>query len=117
MLGIVARPVLESLMLNAVALINPSSFEGWSTTVEESKSLGLPIILSDIPVHLEQSPPLGRFFTAGSADDLATAIFEVTRNYDPTKQDSNRIRAKSELPTRLQKFAASYQEAVCMATL
>src|SRR6185437_15862445 len=51
-LGVVTLPELQSLMLNAIALINPSYFEGWSTTVEESKSLGLPIILSDIPVHI-----------------------------------------------------------------
>src|SRR5262249_35726240 len=37
-LGIVPYLDLMSLMRRAVAIINPSKFEGWSTTVEEAKS-------------------------------------------------------------------------------
>lgn len=33
--------------------VNPSFYEGWSTTVEEAKSIGVPLLLSDIPVHRE----------------------------------------------------------------
>src|SRR5690606_28476165 len=38
-LGIVSRTDLMALMWNAIAVINPSYYEGWSTTVEEAKSL------------------------------------------------------------------------------
>ncbi|TIN29445.1 hypothetical protein [Mesorhizobium sp.] len=34
-------------------LLKPSHIEGWSTTVEEAKSLGTPMLLSDIPLHRE----------------------------------------------------------------
>ena len=38
-------------MASCRALINPSLFEGWSTTVEEAKALGVPMVLSDLAVH------------------------------------------------------------------
>ena len=45
--------VLE-LIKSSIAVINPSFFEGWSSTVEECKSINKTIILSNIDVHLEQ---------------------------------------------------------------
>ncbi len=54
LLGLVPYPHIARLMLNSVAVINPSLFEGWSTTVEEAKALGVPLILSDLDVHREQ---------------------------------------------------------------
>lgn len=54
LLGLIPYQDIASLMLQSIAVINPSLFEGWSTTVEETKALGLPIIVSDIPVHREQ---------------------------------------------------------------
>lgn len=109
-LGVVPLSELQSLMLNAIALINPSNFEGWSTTVEESKSLGLPIVLSDIPVHIEQAPPLGRYFKAGSAEDLADALVAAVREHDPTSAQQTREQAANELPVRISQFGSAYQE-------
>jgi glycosyltransferase involved in cell wall biosynthesis len=109
-LGVVTLPELQALMLNSLALINPSNFEGWSTTVEESKSLGLPIILSDIPVHLEQAPPLGRYFRANSAEDLADLMLAAMRDYDPTVAAKAREEAASNLPERIQRFGRAYEE-------
>ena len=37
-----------------MAVINPSTFEGWSSTVEEAKVLCKRVILSNIPPHKEQ---------------------------------------------------------------
>ena len=51
----------------ASALINPSRSEGWSTTVEEAKSFGVPMILSDIDVHREQTGGTARYFGAEDA--------------------------------------------------
>ena len=55
-------------------MLQPSLFEGWSTTVEEAKSVGKPILLSCLPVHYEQNPPRGVFFDPMNADDLAEAM-------------------------------------------
>jgi glycosyltransferase involved in cell wall biosynthesis len=61
----------------AVALIQPSVNEGWSTAVEEAKALGKTLVLSDIPVHLEQCPGNPYFFSSMNAEDLADKIGEV----------------------------------------
>lgn len=42
------------LMRAAVAIIQPSRFEGWNTGVEEARSLGKPLVLSTLSVHQEQ---------------------------------------------------------------
>jgi glycosyltransferase involved in cell wall biosynthesis len=54
-------------------MINPSYFEGWSTTVEEGKSFSKRLILSDINVHREQSPN-SLFFNPNSPEELANCI-------------------------------------------
>ena len=61
-------------MRAAVAVINPSLFEGWSTTVEEAKSIGVPQLLSDLPVHREQSPLLCKYFDPHNSEDVADVI-------------------------------------------
>jgi glycosyltransferase involved in cell wall biosynthesis len=68
-------PYADVFALNAAAhrLINPSLFEGWSTTVEEAKALGTPMILSDISLHREQAPD-ATFFARTSAQDLAECL-------------------------------------------
>jgi len=109
-LGVVTLSELQALMLNAIALINPSYFEGWSTTVEESKSLGLPILLSDIPVHIEQAPPLGRYFRPDSPEDLAELMLTAMRNHDPDVAAKDREAAALELPGRIQQFGRTYEE-------
>ncbi|MGE0351086.1 glycosyltransferase family 4 protein [Hydrogenophaga sp.] len=108
-LGVVSLPELQSLMLHALALINPSNFEGWSTTVEESKSLGLPMILSDIPVHQEQAPDLGRFFKSGSAEALAEAMRSAMRTHDPVLAKQARKMAAQRLPERMVQFGRTYE--------
>lgn len=76
-LGIVPYSDLLSLMRYAVAVINPSLFEGWSTTVEEAKALGRMVLLSDIPVHREQSPDNAAFFGTRDAVELADVMMRA----------------------------------------
>jgi len=40
LLGLVPHDDVYGLMRQSIAVINPSLFEGWSTSVEEAKSLG-----------------------------------------------------------------------------
>ena len=54
-LGLVPYTDVVSLMPNSIAVINPTLFECWSSTVEEAKSLGVTLVLSDINVHREQA--------------------------------------------------------------
>jgi glycosyltransferase involved in cell wall biosynthesis len=73
-LGVVPHADLQGLMAHSTAVINPSRFEGWSTSVEEAKTLQKPLLLSDIPVHREQAPGHGRFFPIDDAQALAIHI-------------------------------------------
>jgi len=53
-LGVIPRQDMLVLLAHSLAVLNPSRFEGWSSTVEEAKALGKPLLVSDIPVHREQ---------------------------------------------------------------
>jgi len=53
-LGFVDRIDQLTLMNHALAIIQPSLFEGWSTVIEDAKSLNKMIIASSIDVHQEQ---------------------------------------------------------------
>ncbi|HNU70271.1 MAG TPA: glycosyltransferase family 1 protein [Thermodesulfobacteriota bacterium] len=76
-LGDIPRDDQIQLMRRALAVIQPSLFEGWSTVVEEARSLGKPIVLSDLPVNVEQGPSRGLFFKKNDPDDLARALRSV----------------------------------------
>jgi glycosyltransferase involved in cell wall biosynthesis len=76
-LGIVPYADLQGLMAYASAVLNPSRFEGWSTTVEEAKTLQRPLLLSDIAVHREQSPLFGRFFAPDDVETLARLLLDA----------------------------------------
>jgi glycosyltransferase involved in cell wall biosynthesis len=70
-LGLVPREDVESLMAGAAFVLNPSLFEGWSTSVEEAKSLCKNLILSDIPIHREQAKIGAQFFSPKDAVELS----------------------------------------------
>ena len=82
-LGIIDRNHQIALMKNAVALIQPSLYEGWSTLVEEAKALNKKIILSDIPVHREQNCVNSYFFDPNLPQQLAGQMDFVFSNLTP----------------------------------
>lgn len=112
-LGIVSYVDASALMRGALAVINPSRYEGWSTTVEESKSLGKRVLLSDIEVHREQDPPGGVFFDPDDAEGLADAMALLWQQGDETR-DVHELRraASAALPDRRLEFARTYEAIV-----
>ncbi len=54
LMGMVERQFQKHLFDQAIAVIQPSRYEGWSTTIEEAISCGTPVIASDIPSNSEQ---------------------------------------------------------------
>jgi len=111
-LGMINSTDLYYLMRNSVSVLNPSLFEGWSTTVEEAKSLGKNMVLSDIPVHREQDPPGSVFFDPHDAEELATVLY---RNYHehPGGPDIELERtARERLPSRTLEFAKSVERTI-----
>ncbi|MCG5261368.1 glycosyltransferase family 4 protein [Cupriavidus gilardii] len=112
-LGVVPHDDLAGLMRGAIALINPSRFEGWSTTVEEAKSLNKPILLSDIEVHREQAPARGVYFAPDDAPALADAMEQALgRSLSPADEAEQARIARDDLAHRRRRFAQTYQQIV-----
>jgi glycosyltransferase involved in cell wall biosynthesis len=78
-LGMVPTDHVYALMRTSTALINPSRFEGWSTTVEEAKSFGVPMILSDIDVHREQTEGTSCYFGVDDPGTLADYLSDASQ--------------------------------------
>lgn len=108
-LGLVPYDDLSSLMHHSLAMINPSLFEGWSTTVEEAKSLGKTVLLSDIPVHREQAPVRGHYFRPDAPDELADALQRVANSWNVTEEEFHQSKAQAALPGRFAAFAQTFQ--------
>jgi glycosyltransferase involved in cell wall biosynthesis len=75
-LGLIDRQDVYSLMRYSIAVVQPSLFEGWSTTTEEAKAMGKTIILSDIPTHREQDPKYGIYFDPADARQLSQILLK-----------------------------------------
>jgi glycosyltransferase involved in cell wall biosynthesis len=76
-------PDVYALLRVSTALINPSRFEGWSTTVEEAKAFGVPMILSDLDVHREQTGGTARYFRTDDPAALADHLARMANDPQP----------------------------------
>lgn len=107
-LGVVPYEDVVNLARGAVALINPSLFEGWSTSVEEAKTLGKAVLLSDIDVHREQAPQRGSYFPPNDPESLAGLMWQLYQQHDPVHEATAAESARRLLPGRRRAFAESY---------
>jgi glycosyltransferase involved in cell wall biosynthesis len=82
-LGLIPLPHVYALLRVCTALINPSRFEGWSTPVEEAKSFGVPMILSDLDVHREQTAGLAMYFGTDDPTALADHLIRAAHDTEP----------------------------------
>ena len=104
-LGIIPYEDVLSLMRFSCAVVNPSKFEGWSSTVEECKSASKRILLSNIAVHREQMPNAS-FFDPEKPEELvfllkqSQASPEVPLSANVTEQMSENKRRFIEYGTR-----------------
>ena len=87
--GMIENDELYCLMKNAYAVIQPSLFEGWNTTVEDCKALNQFIYLSDIPVHREQAQVNVSFFDPHDENDLVEKLLTVKPTKDPFDYSNN----------------------------
>lgn len=107
-LGIIGLEEVYYLMRNCVSIINPSLFEGWSTTVEEAKSLGKNIILSDLNVHREQNPPGGIYFEPLNVEQLAGIMKYNWINRKSAPDFELEENAKATMNLRMREFGQTY---------
>ncbi len=88
-----------SIMYHSNGLINPSKFEGWSTSVEEGKLLKKRILLSKIDTHLEQKPKFANYFKINDFKKLAQYLlmFSKKKNFyrlSKINEEKNSLRIK-----------------------
>ncbi len=79
-LGFIDRKDQVNLIKHAYFLLQPSLFEGWSTSIEEAKSLGKYVLASDIAVHREQLLQNADFFDKENHTQLADLLTEKMQN-------------------------------------
>lgn len=111
LLGLIPYAHLGALMRASDALINPSLFEGWSTTVEEAKSNGVPMILSDIPVHREQAGSTAAFFNPHDPKALADTLAGFSARTQCERAQAQDL-AAADAAARLRSFATDFAAAV-----
>lgn len=87
--GLIGSDELHCLMKNAYAVVQPSLFEGWNTTVEDCKALNKFIFLSDLGVHKEQMKTNVCFFNPRNEDDLAQKLLTVVPQVEPYDYSCN----------------------------
>jgi len=103
LLGVIPRNEQLSLMRYATAVIQPSLFEGWSTVVEDVKSIGGAIIASDIEIHKEQLGEQGVLFEHTNSEDLADKMIKVSK-------DPNLAATSFDYQNHIETFARSFKE-------
>jgi len=107
-LGLIPHDEVYSLMHQSICVINPSLFEGWSTTVEECKSLGKNMILSNIGVHREQAPPLSKYFEPLDYEDLADTMERLWSNPSSVCHVGLWQKTKNDYNQRQRAYALTY---------
>lgn len=107
-LGFVEHDDVYHLIRQSLCVINPSFFEGWSTTVEEAKSVGKKMILSDIQVHREQNPPMAKYFNPLSPEELAELLNEVWQTTPQGPDKELEEQAKKDILIRMKLFAETF---------
>ncbi len=88
-LGFIDRAEQLQLMKHALAVLQPSLFEGWSTSIEDVKAMGQCVIASDLPVNREQIQQNVRFFEPLDAAQLAACLLDVQQGQQVERSDHN----------------------------
>lgn len=78
---------LKELYANAGVFVLPSSYEGLPIALLEALSYGLPVLVSDIPAHLEVGLHSEQYFPLGNVEVLSEKIKALqTLRFDSQKQ-------------------------------
>jgi glycosyltransferase involved in cell wall biosynthesis len=96
-LGMVPKSDQIALLKEAVALIQPTLFEGGpgGGAVYDAVALGVPCLVSDTPVNRELTDPEVSFFPAGDVGELARAMHgSIERSIDILSSELLVVRGK-----------------------
>ena len=80
-------------MKKALAIVQPTTFEGWSTVIEDGKALNQYVIASNIKVNMEQIQENVSFFNAEDSNELSKILanFSINKPVIQIKEYSKNI--------------------------
>lgn len=95
--GYISKLEQLALLNGSTAMVQPTLFEGGpgGGATFDAVALGIPSLLSDIPVNLEISDPLVRFFKTSNAESLAEKMMEIPAN-PPIRRNDVFLQEKSD---------------------
>jgi glycosyltransferase involved in cell wall biosynthesis len=101
-LGVISRADQLQLMRHSQAVLQPSLFEGWSTVIEDARSLQVPVVASNLAVNMEQLGEDGVYFDPHDADQLAGILEDYPpRNLEDKFYKDYTLRVKEAARTLL----------------
>src|SRR5262249_2802798 len=114
-LGNVPYRHVAVLMRSCVAMLNPSLFEGWSTTVEEAKSLGVRMLVSDLRVHREQLGQDAESFDPYDPQAIAASLQKAWSEFKQPATLLQQQAAAAAAEVRIREFAQDFARACTQA--
>jgi glycosyltransferase involved in cell wall biosynthesis len=111
-IGLIPREDVLLLMRQSICLINPSLFEGFGFSVDEARSIGKKVILSDIPPHREQNPPKAVYFAPDDVNGLAAIIERIWTETPPGPDLALELSARNDYLARINKNVLSFTNIV-----
>ena len=99
---------LMDLMYFSIAVINPSKSEGWSSTVEQAKSMGKMVLLSNLKVHKEQLPCRNFYFSPTNQEKLKKKMINLSINFNFKIEKKRMKLAKKRMNLFKKKFINEY---------
>jgi glycosyltransferase involved in cell wall biosynthesis len=102
LLGFIPRVDQIQLMRRAVAVVQPSLNEGWSTVLEDARALGKPVLASDLAVHKEQAIPGVEYFDPRDSDQLALMLERAVSTFEPGPNRGAEQVAQAQVSSKLE---------------
>ena len=111
-LGVVPFNEVLSFIYHSIALIHPSKFEGRSSSVEQAKSMGKKIILSNIAIHKEQNPARGIYFNPDKFLELSSIMVKTWNKYNYINDKKFINKASKKNKNSLLKYYKNYRKII-----
>lgn len=84
-IGFIPREDQMVIFRRATCIVQPSLFEGWSTVIEDAKSVSQLVIASSLPSNIEQADENIEFFEATDSVELAKLLKKYNQTPPPRK--------------------------------
>lgn len=107
-LGYVPHDDVLLLTRQCVSMVSPSLFEGWGLTLDEARSVGKRVLISDIPAHREQDPPRASYFDPRDCRELAEKMLEIWEKTGPGPDRELEEKAMEEAGSRILEYRDSF---------